>query len=359
MKILHVDPETEWRGGERQVLLLARELARRGHETPVACDPRGALCERARAIGLVTEPLRMAGDLDLPASVKTAGLLRRHRPDVLHLHTSRAHGAGGLGARMAGHRPVLVTRRLELPARGAASRWKYRHLADHYVAISEAVENSLLQAGVSRERVDRIPSGVELPGDSAEPPRGSRPWTVGTLAAFTPQKDPDTWVRVVKDLAAEDPDVRFVWAGAGNLAGKVEVAVEEAGLRRRVDLPGFLEDPGSFWAGIDVFFLPSAFEALGTVFLDALARGIPVVATRAGGIPEVVRDGKEGLLAPVGNVAALSAALRRVKDDPDLAGRLGAAGRIRAREFEIGGVVDRIVTLYSQLRERAHAGGGR
>jgi glycosyltransferase involved in cell wall biosynthesis len=357
MKILHVDPETEWRGGERQVLLLARELARRGHDAPVACDPRGALCERARAIGLVTEPLPMAGDLDLRASIRTARLLRRHRPDVLHLHTSRAHGAGGLGARMAGHRPVLVTRRLELPPRGAAARWKYRHLADHYVAISEAVEESLLRAGVPGDRVDRIPSGVELPAAPPEPETTTRPWTVGTLAAFTPQKDPETWTRVVRELGARDPAVRFVWAGAGNLAGRVEVAIAEAGLRQRVELPGFLEDPEPFWNGIDVFFLPSAFEALGTVFLDALARGIPVVATRAGGIPEIVRDGREGLLAPVGDVRALADALRRLRADPGLATRLGEAGRKRAREFEIGGVVDRIVALYARLRQAARAGG--
>jgi glycosyltransferase involved in cell wall biosynthesis len=358
MRILHVDPEAEWRGGERQVLLLARELARRGHDTPVACDPRGALCRRARSIGLATEPLPMGGDLDLRASLRTARLLRRHRPDILHLHTARAHGAGGVGARMAGHRPVLVTRRLELPARGPAGRWKYRHLADHYVAISAAVEESLLRAGVPRARIDRIPSGVELPAPAPRPARPARPWTVGTLAAFSPQKDPETWIRTVRALAAEDPAIRFVWAGAGNLAGRVEVAIRESGLRDRVDLPGFLDDPAPFWAGIDVFFLPSAFEALGTVLLDALARGIPVVATRAGGIPEVVRDGREGLLAPVGDAPALARAIARLRDEPELAGAIAAAGPARAREFEIGSVVDRIVALYERLRP-ARAGGSR
>jgi glycosyltransferase involved in cell wall biosynthesis len=343
------------------VLLLARELARRGHDTPVACDPRGALCRRARSIGLATEPLPIAGDLDLRASLRTAGLLRRHRPDVLHLHTARAHGAGGVGARIAGHHPVLVTRRLELPARGPAGRWKYRHLADHYVAISAAVEESLLRAGVPRARIDRIPSGVELPPAAPRPPRPERPWTVGTLAALTPQKDPETWIRTVRTVAAGDPAIRFVWAGAGNLAGRVEVAVRESGLRDRVDLPGFLDDPGPFWAGIDVFFLPSAFEALGTVLLDALARGIPVVATRAGGIPEVVRDGREALLAPVGDAPALARAIVRLRDDPDLARRLAAAGPERARDFEIGAVVDRIVALYERLRavRTGDAGTGR
>jgi glycosyltransferase involved in cell wall biosynthesis len=360
MRILHVDPAIRWRGGERQVLLLARELARRGHDSPVACHPLGALGERARRIGLPTEPLPIAGDLDLRASLRTGRLLRRMRPDVLHLHTARAHAAAGIGARLAWFHPVLVTRRLELPVRGGSfGRFKYRHLADHYVAISRAVEASLLRGGVPRERVERIPSGVEVPADEHgdRPVRRDAQWTVGTIGAFTPQKDPDTWLATVRRVCAEDPDARFVWAGEGELAARVAVAVGRDGLSRRVELPGFLDDLEPLWARIDVLFLPSAFEALGTVILDALARGIPVVATEVGGIPEVVRDGREGLLAPAGDSAGLARALGRLQEDRGLAARLGSAGRARARDFEIGNVVDRIETLYRRLaRDTAERG---
>jgi glycosyltransferase involved in cell wall biosynthesis len=121
-----------------------------------------------------------------------------------------------------------------------------------------------------------------------------------------------------------------------------------------VSLPGFLDDPDrDFWPGIDVLFLPSAFEALGTVLLDALARGIPVVATSVGGIPEIVRSGREGLLADAGDSPALARALARLRGDPEEARRMGRAGRERARAFEIGGVVDETVALYGRL-----AGGG-
>jgi glycosyltransferase involved in cell wall biosynthesis len=350
VRILHVDPALTWRGGERQVFLLAAELHRRGHETEVAADPVSPLFRRARDAGIPTTPLRIRGDLDPAAIVALARRLRREPPGVLHLHTARAHAAGGLAARLAGFGPVLVTRRLELPPRGALGRWKYRALGDHFVAISGAVEESLTAAGVPASRISRIPSGVVIPREAAAT-RPQRPWTVGTLAAFTPQKDPETWRITVEAVCASDPEIRFVWAGEGELRAPLEVALQRAGIADRVRLPGFLADPErDFWPEIDVFFLPSAFEALGTVFLDALARGIPVVATTVGGIPEFVRTDREGLLAAPGDADALAKALGRLRGDPTAAREMGEAGRERARAFEIGGIVSDIVSLYEKLQ---------
>jgi glycosyltransferase involved in cell wall biosynthesis len=355
VRILHVDPAKTWRGGERQVFLLARELQRRGHATRVVCHPRGALRERLEREGVPSSPLPIAGDLDLPAALRTARLLHEHRPDVLHLHTARAHGACGLGARLVGFRPVLVTRRVELPVHGGwLGRRKYARLADHFVAISGAVEESLVRAGVPRERVDRIPSGVEIPEQRARADSAGRAWTVGTLGAFTAQKDPDTWLAAVVRAARELPEARFVWAGEGELRARVEVGVRQAGLSGRVELPGFV-DPDTVWPRIDVLFLPSAFEALGTVILDALARGVPVVATAVGGVPEVVCHEREALLAARGDDDALAGELVRLARDPALARRLGEAGRTRAQHFEIGKVVDRIVDLYGRLAAK-HGG---
>lgn len=349
MRVLHVDPAPTWRGGERQVLLLARELARDGVDGWLAAHPRGALGERARAAGLPTVPFAARGDLDPAAIAGGAALLRRLRPDLLHLHTARAHGAFGLAARLARFRPVLVTRRVELPVRGAFGLFKYRRLADHYVAISGAVERALREAGVPAGRITRIASGVELPEAAPGPASPARPWTVGTLAAFTPQKDPDTWVAAVRRVAAEDPATRFVWAGEGELRPATEVAIGKCGLADRVSLPGFLADPEDFWRGIDVFFLPSAFEALGTVLLDAMARGIPVVATRAGGIPEIVEDGREGRLADPGDGEHLARLLVSLGRDRGLARALGDAGRRRAREFDVRDTARRTRGLYERL----------
>ncbi|HMB71225.1 MAG TPA: glycosyltransferase family 4 protein [bacterium] len=352
-----MDPAPTWRGGERQVFLLARLLGERGVDSRVAAAPGSPLAERCAQAGIPVIPLTARGDLDVGAILHLRGALLRQRPDLLHLHTSRAHGVGGMSARLAGVRPVLVTRRVELVPRGPFAWWKYRNLADHYVAISDAVRDSLLRGGVPSDRISRIPSGIELPPappDRPVPGSGS-PWTVGTLAAFTPQKDPGTWTRSVVRFLQDEPDSRFIWAGDGELRPQVEGAIRDAGIADRVEVRPFEADPEKVWSRLDAFFLPSAFEALGTVLLDAMARGLPIVASRVGGIPEVVRHGQEGLLAEPGDPEAMSAALRRLRREEGLAAELGRAGRTRAREFEIGGIVDRVRTLYGKLLDAAGA----
>ncbi len=295
-------------------------------------------------------PLAMAGDLDVRAIVSLVRLLRRDPPHLLHLHTARAHAVGGIAARIVGVRPTIVTRRVELTPRGAVSRWKYRRLGDHFVAISDAVARSLQEAGVPAPRITRIPSGIEIPED---PPPKSRPGpgraVVGTLGAFTEQKDPSTWIDVARKVLARRGDVDFVWWGEGPLRRSLQEIVKRENLGTRIDLPGFHEELDPFWRRCDVFFLPSKFEALGTVLLDAMARGIPVVASRVGGIPEIVRAGREGTLLEHGDAPGFADAIDALLDDPVRARMLGDAGRERARAFDIRDVVDRLEELYARL----------
>ncbi len=354
MRILHVNPAPTWRGGERQVLLLASELAERGHDSPIVAAPGSVLLERARARDLPTEEVAMRGDLDFAAVSRVGRLMGDLRPNILHLHTARAHAVGGLAARMRGFRRTVVTRRLELPPRGPFGRFKYRMLGDHFVAISSAVEKSLVRGGVAPAKITRIPSALEPPPEAPARtgPSADGPFVVGTLAALTPQKDPECWVRTMNRVCEEDSSIRFVWAGDGELRRPTEVGVLEAGREDRVSFPGFLTDPETFWREIDLFLLPSAFEALGTVLLDALARGMPIVATEVGGIPGSVRDGREGLLAPAGDDEGLARAILAIRRNPDLHQSLGSSGRERSRDYEIRGLVDRILKVYEAVEIR-------
>jgi glycosyltransferase involved in cell wall biosynthesis len=352
MRILHVDPAKTWRGGERQVFLLARELSRRGHDCRVAAAPNSPLALECARAGMRVHALPMRGDLDLAAVRRLARLLRREPPDVLHLHTARAHGVGGLAAKIAGFHPVVVTRRVELPVRGLASLWKYRFLADHYIAISEEVARSLERAGIPPERISRIPSGIEIPPPDAGPhiPTSQKSRrTVGTLAAFTEQKDPSTWMATAILVCRRRKDVDFLWLGEGPFRRTLQEIGARENLGTQILLPGFQQDLAEFWRHIDVFFLPSRFEALGTSILDALARGVPVVASDVGGIPEVVRTGREGILVPPGDADGFARALISILDDPDRGQALGKAGRERALAFEIAPLARRVEALYETL----------
>jgi glycosyltransferase involved in cell wall biosynthesis len=213
------------------------------------------------------------------------------------------------------------------------------------------VKESLLSGGVPAERITQIASGIpvgEVSTRESERTRGAEV-VVGTVAAFTPQKAPSVWVDTVRRVAEACPGARFIWAGEGPLLEECRTRIREYGLAGRVDFPGFVEAVDSVWEKIDIFFLPSAFEALGTVFLDAMARGIPVVATRVGGIGEVVRTDREGILTEAGDDAALAAGIERLVADRVLRKDMGEQGKIRAREFDIGKIVDRLEALYQEL----------
>jgi len=366
MRILHVDPATTWRGGERQVFLLARELVRRGHECCVAAAKDAPLAVECARAGLRVEPIAIRGDLDLVAVSRLAQSIRRERPDVLHLHTARAHAAGGLAARLTRFHPVVVTRRVELPVRGPFSRWKYHTLADHFIAISGEVQRTLERAGIPPEHITRIPSGIEIPPPPSPTAAGGLPApgskgarrTVGTLAAFTKQKDPSTWISTAILVCRQRPDVDFLWLGEGPFRRTLQEIVLGENLGTQIQLPGFQQDLTEFWRRIDVFFLPSRFEALGTSMLDALAREIPVVASEVGGIPEVVRQGREGILVRPRDAEGFVHAITSLLDDPERARALGKAGRERALEFEIGPLAARIEALYEALVRATPRGRG-
>ena len=160
MRILHVDPERGWGGGEVQVLALVRELAARGHGSTLAADPAGRLAAAAATLGIPVRPLRIANHLDVIAGLRLRRLVPGH--DVVHFHTARAHAMAplcrGLGARL------VVTRRMDyVPAGGPWMRWLYNEAVDAVIAISEGVRAALLAAGVRPGRVCVVPSGSTEP----------------------------------------------------------------------------------------------------------------------------------------------------------------------------------------------------
>src|SRR6185295_11843241 len=166
MRVLHVDPERGWGGGETQVTALLRELARHGVDSTVAADPDGALAPAARALGVPVVPLRVRNHLDVRAALALRRLAAGF--DVVHFHTARAHALAPLVPR-AGRR-LVVTRRMDyVPSGGPYARWLYNRTVDAVIAISDGVRDALVAAGVQRDRIRVVPSGI-APASVAPPP---------------------------------------------------------------------------------------------------------------------------------------------------------------------------------------------
>jgi L-malate glycosyltransferase len=354
--LLHVDTERGWRGGERQTLWLARELGRRGHVSIVAARTGEPLHDRARAAGLLTVACDPAGEADLLAAWRLRRLIRVRAIDVVHAHTAHAVAIAAL-ATLGMPVPLVVSRRVDFRLRNnAGTRWKYGR-ASMLIAISRAVAGVLEASGIPGERIRVVPDGVDMDRVVAPAAREvlaslgvqhSGPLVV-QVAQLVGHKDPLNFVRAMARARELVPAIEAVLVGDGPLRAAVEAEVRLRGLTGVVHVAGYRSDADSLLAAADVAALSSSEEGMGSVLLDALAFGLPVAATRAGGIPEVITDGVSGLLAPPRDPRALGDAIARLVTDPALRARLRANARGRALEFSVERMTDRTIEVYEEV----------
>ena len=363
---LHVDTARTWRGGQYQALLTVLGLRRRGERAALAAQPRGELFRRAAEAGDL-HPLAPRGDLDPAAAWKLCRLVGDLAPDVIHAHDARAVAVASLARSLAGRQatpPLVASRRVDFHIRGNAfSRWKYRQV-DRFICASEAIRDMLVGDGVPRDRTTVVHEGVDIERIERAPaldlhrefdlPPGCP--IAGNVAALVPHKGQRHLVDAAARLIREVPDARVLIVGAGELEGALARQVRRLRLDGKVILTGFRSDVPSVLKGLDLFVMSSVTEGLGTSVLDAMAAGLAVVGTRAGGIPESVVDGSTGLLTPPGDAPALARAIADLLRDAPRRRAFGAAGRRRARaEFGAGRMVAETAAVYGVVAGAGHA----
>jgi glycosyltransferase involved in cell wall biosynthesis len=317
------------------------------------------MARRARAAGLdvIDHPYR--GEIDPRGYWNLRRWIARHRPHIVHAHDAHSLMPAAVAARLVRPRPAVVGhRRVDFPIRDQAlSRWKYSRGPDRLVAISERVREVLEEGGIPASRIALIPSGIVLETPSA-PDGPSLRERVGapadapiilTIASLADYKDHPTLLEAAARLAPREPMTRWAVCGAGGLLEPMRAEVERRGLAGRVRYLGYVPGARGLLPQADVFCLSSKTEGLGTSVLDAMAGGVPVASTAAGGIPEMIDHEVTGLLAPVGDGVALAATVDRLLDDPALARRLAEAARARVRDFDIERTIERTEALYREL----------
>lgn len=351
--VLHVNGETTWRGGENQVFLLASGMTGHRH-CAVACVPDSPLAVRLGDAGVEVHAL--PGDRGWSAVSSLRRIIRTVRPEILHAHTSRAHQLCLLASWGSGI-PVLVTRRVDFPVkRGLFARWKYRGAAVRFVAISQAIRDILLAGGVPAERIQVIPSGVDFAVLDQAPPVDPRivfglphdAQVVLNVAALSDHKDQTTLLRAWAHLESSHPRAHLVIAGEGELRGALERLIGELGLRR-ARLVGYRSDVFGLMKRSDLFVMSSHLEGLCTSIMDAKRCGLPVVATRAGGIPEVVRDGEGGTLVDVRDVPGFAAAMNKYLSDESVRRLTGLQAHQDSERFSADNMIKAYLSHYLSL----------
>ncbi len=358
MRVLHVETGMNLYGGARQVQWLLDGLTARGIAGRLVCPLGSAIAEAPFEEGLEVAPLPMAGDLDFGFIGRLRDQIRRWRPDVVHLHSRR--GADVLGA-IAARRcrvPVVLSRRVTNPEPRLLAPWKYR-LYDRIITISRAIADGLADAGVDPAKLRVVHSTVPPHGPGAPWDRArfeaefgfeERHCVVGMAAQFIERKGHAVLLDALPRLVEARPELRFLLVGQGPLAATIAERVERDGLGDYVRTPGFRGDLSEFIGCFDLLVHPALDEGLGVVLLEASAAGVPIVAARAGGIPEAVHDGVNGLLVPPDDSAALVEAVLRLAVNGELRTGLGAGGRrLMAEEFSVDGMVAGNLAVYREL----------
>ena len=307
MRVLQVDSGREWRGGQGQVWLLCRELARHTDVEQVLLTKLDSeLARRAAGDGVRVQGTAWQMGLDPRALWNLRRAISSFQPDVIHVHDSHALM---LAATVAMRRTIVATRRVDFRV-GRFGAWRR---PERIIAVSAAVKDILTGDGIAADAIVVVPDGID-PDEvrrAATPPLGMRrqlglseptPLAVNA-AALVDHKDQRTLIRAAECARGLEPDLHWVIAGEGPLRASLSADISRLRLADRVHLVGYVERVDALIAEASVFVMSSKQEGFGSVILNALALGRPIVATAAGGIPEVL---PAEVLVPAGAAEALA-----------------------------------------------------
>jgi glycosyltransferase involved in cell wall biosynthesis len=357
VKVVHVELGRHLYGGARQVAYLLDGLARFPGRHVLACVPgaevAGAIANPAVAI----RPLRLAGDLDLGFTLRLKRLLRAEGADLLHVHSRKGDLPAILAGRLAGV-PVVFSRRVD-NAPNRADLWLKFPLCTRIVTISQGIREVLAAAGVAGPRIACIPSAIDVAGyDTA----CERAWfraefaleeeapVLGVVAQLIPRKGHTVLFEALARLLPDHPRLKVLLFGQGPMEEELRRAAARLGLERNVQFAGFRADLPRILPCLSALVHPAWMEGLGVSLLEAAACGVPIVASRAGGMPEIVQDGVNGFLIEPGDSAGLAERLGRLLEDPALAVGMGRAGRLRVLErFAVERMVEGNYALYREI----------
>jgi glycosyltransferase involved in cell wall biosynthesis len=333
--------------------LLAQQLGRLGVEQVVVTGSGTDLARRLRSSGIPVRTVPWKTGID-PRVVPAILSELRRIPAVIHAHDAHALTLAGIASWLSSS-PLIVTRRVDFPLRHGG----FWTRANRVIAISHAVADVLVQSGVSRERISVIYSGISVEETRKATRLGVRDLlglpsdarVAANVAALVPHKDHATLVDAASHLVQRHPELHWVIAGEGELRPALETRIQQLGLGGCVHLMGHVVSPERLIADADVFVMSSRQEGLGTSVLEAMALGIPVASTTAGGLPEML-GADSGLLVPPSDPRALAEAVARIVENEEVGARLAEKARASVLRFSDLRMAEEVRSVY---RSCAHS----
>jgi glycosyltransferase involved in cell wall biosynthesis len=361
VKILLVDLETAWRGGQNQALMLLKGLRDRGHQAELVAANCSALGQRAAASGLRVHFVSR-GIFRFPAAWKIRELLRTAQIDVVHANEAHAVTAAWLALwqqRNSSRIPFVISRRVGYPlGKSGLAQLRYK-AASRIIANSRWVAEQAAASGASQEKLTVVYEGAEIPPRfTAEQREHARArWAIspsapllGCVGVLLPDKGQEWLIRALAKVKGEFSGTKLLLAGDGPCRARLESLARDLSLKEDVIFAGFVKDIETVYAALDVFLLPSFFEALNNSLLAAMAYEIPSIAFHRGALGEIIEHGQSGLLVSGPNIEEISDAIMQLLRERDFALQLGRSGRTRVEQnFSADKMVDGMISAFQEV----------
>ena len=359
LTIGHIDSEMTWRGGQKQVLELIRGLTGEGQKNILFCRPESKLAERARSEGIDTILLPLRGEWDIASSWNIRKNVRKRHIDIIHTHTSHAHTLSLLALFGVKNCKLVVSRRVDFHIHHYFSRkLKYGTRTDKIIAVSNAIRRVLIEDGIDPGLVVTIKSGFSCEhlhenGNDLRRELGVPADTVviSTVAALAPHKAHTDLLKAASQVIRKHPNVLFLLAGEGELKQTIQKQISDLGLEPFVRLLGFIDNISSVFRASDIFAITSEEEGLCTSIMDAMYFGLPIVATSAGGIPEIVTDQLNGFIVPVHDYLSFADRLNLLIEQPERRKQMGRRSFGLLPQHTVEHTVGQTLQLYRELME--------
>ena len=365
VRVLHLSSERTWRGGEQQIAYLIEEQNEHGLDVHIAVKSGSEFEKYCQTKKLPHHTLPFSNSMDFKTAIGIKQLVRKIKPDIIHMHSSKSHGVGVLSAMLGNKVPLILSRRVDfVPKNSWITRFKYNHSSIKKILCVSDTINKIMRSYIrDPEKCITVYSGIDpekfnFPAQEnilkKEFGLDEQTIIIGNTSALEAHKDYYTFLDTIEILVHSKLPVKGFIIGAGSLETKLKEYTREKNLADKVIFTGFRKDILQVLPALDIFLITSNEEGLGTSVLDAFAAGVPVVGTIAGGIPEMVKHSITGMLAPVRNSKGLATAIQEIIKNNSLRNALIKNAREKVKEFSKKATAEKTIAAYlGVIREKS------